>query len=41
MLREIAMKLDDWMAARNIEAREGGWAQLHPCTVKVLGQRSP
>src|SRR6266542_883806 len=41
MLREIAMKLDDWMAARNIEAREGGWAQLHPCTGKVLGQRSP
>jgi hypothetical protein len=38
MLREIAEKLDDWVAAQNAEARLGGWAHLRPCTIKVLGQ---
>jgi hypothetical protein len=38
MLREIAEKLDDWMAVQNAEARLGGWVQLRPCTIKLLGQ---
>jgi hypothetical protein len=38
LLREIAQKLDDWVAERNAEARLGGWAGLRPCTIKILGQ---
>src|SRR5258708_32618434 len=38
MLREMAGKLDNWVAAQNAQARVGGWAQLRPCTIKVLGQ---
>jgi hypothetical protein len=38
MLREIATKLDDWVAEHNAQARSGGWAPLRPCTIKLLGQ---
>jgi hypothetical protein len=38
MFQEIGQKLDDWVAAGNAQARGGGWTQLRPCTIKVLGQ---
>ena len=38
MVREIALKLDEWIAARNAQARIEGSALLRPCTIKVLGQ---
>ena len=38
MLTEIARKLDDCVAEHNAQAKSGGWAQLRPCTIKLLGQ---
>jgi len=38
MLPEIAQKLDDWVITRHAEARSGGWVQVRPCTIRVLGQ---
>jgi hypothetical protein len=38
MLREVAEKLDDWVAVRNREAQEEGLPRFPPTTIKVLGQ---
>ncbi len=38
MLREVARKLDDWVAARNRKAQEEGLPRFSGTTIKVLGQ---
>lgn len=38
MLRDVAEKLDDWVAARNREAFEEGLPSIPLSTIKVLGQ---
>ncbi len=38
MIEKVAEKLDEWMVARNLEARAEGVLQLRPCCIRVLGQ---
>ena len=38
MLCPIAERLDDWIAAKNREARANGMLQLGPCRIRLLGQ---
>jgi hypothetical protein len=38
MLRPIAQKLDDWIAARNREARADGTRLIRRCRIRLLGQ---
>jgi hypothetical protein len=38
VLSEIARRLDEWIVARNVEARVEGWPPLRPCEIRVIGQ---
>ena len=38
MIKKVAEKLDEWMVAKNLEARAEGFLQLRPCRIRILGQ---
>jgi len=38
MLRQIAERLDDWVAEKNREARSEGTRQIKACRIRLLGQ---
>lgn len=38
MLRDVATQLDDFVLARNVEARREGLPTLRSCAIKLLGQ---
>jgi hypothetical protein len=38
MLKEVCAKLDAWVIAQNLEARETGLPTHRPCSIRLLGQ---
>lgn len=40
MLRQVAMRLDAWVTARNLEARAEGLLPFRACRIRVVGQQA-